>query len=407
MSEVDDDPVRLAELDAFHPAGHDRDAGEAVTDGRRVEPDRLAERDHGKGVMNVEAPHEAEVHGGAPGRRVIGDPQPTLVLLDTGRPDVRGRVRAIRQDPRPGLLRDTDEGAGGRIVGVDDARRGPAERLDDVRRQPLEEPQLRVAVRLPGAVQLEVLVGQVGQDRHVVGDGVDPPERQPVRRRLDHRGRIAGAGHRPDRSLELWRLGSRGVGLVRRLDAADPGLGRAGHPGPDAGCLEGRDREERCRRLAVRPGDPDDRQVATRIAVPPGGRGGQGRPAVGHDELRQVDLGQRVLDDGGRRACRGCRRDVLVAVDVETRDGHEQRAGPDLARVVGHAAYRDRGQAGRPDRAAVAAGAGQPVLDREPLDEPVERRCGRGLGRIEQLGERRLGHRPSTLVSRLARRPAP
>ena len=155
--------------------------------------------------------------------------------------------------------------------------------------------------------------------------------------------------HRPERPLELGRLGGRGVGLVGRLDAADPGLGRAGHPGPDAGRLERRDGEERGRRLAVRAGDPDDRQVAARIAVPPGGRGGQGGPAVGHDELRQVDLGQRVLDERGGGTGRGRRRDEVVAVDVEPGDRHEQRAGTDLARVVGHAAS-PRSRPGRPPR---------------------------------------------------------
>ena len=36
--------------------------GEAVADGRRVEPDRLAERDDREGVVDVEAPDEPEVH---------------------------------------------------------------------------------------------------------------------------------------------------------------------------------------------------------------------------------------------------------------------------------------------------------------------------------------------------------
>ena len=65
----------------------------------------------------------------APGRRVVGDPQAALVLLDAGRPDVGGRVRAVGQDPRAGLLGDADERAGRRVVGVDDAGRRPGERL--------------------------------------------------------------------------------------------------------------------------------------------------------------------------------------------------------------------------------------------------------------------------------------
>ena len=41
------------------------DAGEAVADGRRVEPDRLAEGDDRKGVVDVEPADEPEVDGGA------------------------------------------------------------------------------------------------------------------------------------------------------------------------------------------------------------------------------------------------------------------------------------------------------------------------------------------------------
>ena len=59
-----------------------------------------------------------------------------------------------------------------------------------------------------------MLMGQVGQDRDVVGDRVDATEREPVGRRLDHRGGVAGQGHRPQGCLQLGRLGGGGVRLV-------------------------------------------------------------------------------------------------------------------------------------------------------------------------------------------------
>ncbi len=104
-------------------------------------------------------------------------------------------------------------------------------------------------------------MGQVRQDRDVVGDRVDAVEGEAVRGRLDDRGRVAGDQHRAQGALELGCLRGRGVGLVGRLDTTDPGRGRAGHPGPDPGRLEGRGGEERGGRLAVRAGDPDDRQL--------------------------------------------------------------------------------------------------------------------------------------------------
>ena len=126
---VDDDPERLAELDPLHPAGHAVDRREAVADGRRVEPDRLAEGDDRQRVVDVEPAGEPELERS---RRPTGRRRRCGgrgVLLDAGRPDVGGRVRAVGQDPGAGLLGDADERAGRRVVGVDDAGRRPAERL--------------------------------------------------------------------------------------------------------------------------------------------------------------------------------------------------------------------------------------------------------------------------------------
>ncbi len=129
VGEVDDDPERLAGLDPFHPPGHDRDRGEALADGGRVEPDRLAERDDGERVVDVEPPDQAKVDRGRARRSVVGDPQAVLVLLDARRADVRGRVRAVGQDPGARFLGDADERARRRVVGVDDPGGRPGVRL--------------------------------------------------------------------------------------------------------------------------------------------------------------------------------------------------------------------------------------------------------------------------------------
>ena len=77
VGEVDDDPERLAELDALHPT-RARPATDArpVADGGRVEPERLAEGDDRERVVDVEPAGEAQVDASPrPIGRVVGDPQ--------------------------------------------------------------------------------------------------------------------------------------------------------------------------------------------------------------------------------------------------------------------------------------------------------------------------------------------
>ena len=97
-----------------------------------------------------------------------------------------------------------------------------------------------------------MLVGHVGEDRDVVGDLADAVQGQAMRRRLDDRDAVAGVGHRPQRRLEIGRLGCRGVDRVRLGAPADPGRDRADHAGRETGRLERGDREDRpwssCRR---------------------------------------------------------------------------------------------------------------------------------------------------------------
>ena len=358
--------------------------------------------------MHVEAADEPEVDRGAAGRRVVGDPEPVLVLLDARGPDVRGGIGAVGQDPGAGLLADADEGARARIVGIDDPGRGPRSGpgLSDVRREPLEEAQLRVAVGLPGAVQFKVLVGQVGQDRDVVGDRIHASERQPVRGRLDDGGGVPGQDHGANGTLEVRRLGGGGVLRVVDLDTADARRDRAGHPGPDAGRLERRDREERGRRLAVRAGDADDAKLATGIAVPPGGRSGQRGPWLTDDELRERDLGKGVVDQRRSGTTGRGIADEVVAVGVEPGHGHEQRPGMDIARIVGHATDRDRGEPGRADRAPVPACAAKAAFGREAVRQAAEGGRIGGLGRRHEVVERPIAHRRASRATRAARRPA-
>ena len=119
------------------------------------------------------------------------DVEAGAVLGDAHGADVGGGIRAVGDDPGTALPGRADEHAGRRIVEVDDGRA-----VRPV--QPREQRDLGVAVGLPRAVQLEVLVGDVGQDGDVVGDRGDAIEGQAVRGRLDDGDLVAGIDHRAE-----------------------------------------------------------------------------------------------------------------------------------------------------------------------------------------------------------------
>ena len=259
------------------------------------------------------------------------DPQASGVLLAPDHADIGARVRPVRQDPGTGLLGDTDEGPGCWIVGVDDRklRPGRCRRLLDwvarADREPLEQRQLRIPVRLPRAVELEVFVGQVREDRGVIGDGPNPMRREAVGCRLDDRSRISREDHGPQCSLQVRRSGRRHVFRVRLAQRADLQIDRPDETRRDTGGLECRDGEERCRRLAVGPRDTDNSEFAARVAVPPGRSVGERGPRAFDDELwdarsRRPRARREPLQPPPRRLGRG---------DRDRRRGHRrsQRRG--------------------------------------------------------------------------------
>ena len=255
-------------------------------------------------------------------------------------------------------------------------------RVGRARGEALEERQLRVAVRLPRAVELEVLVGQVRQDREVVGDPEDAIGGEAVRGRLDDRRRVAVVGHRPERSLQ--RRGARGRRVlgVRLAHRPDPGRDRADEPARDAGGLQRGRHEERRRRLAVRAGDPDDTEAMRRIAVPPGRRLGEGGRGSVDDELGQRGVRDRMVDDRGRgagsappsRRTRGRRR----GDPARRRTATPRR--PAASRPSRRGSRRPASAAGPIARPSSRAPWSRPARA-EPLDQPAERPRALRLGR--------------------------
>ncbi len=103
--------------------------------------------------------------------------------------------------------------------------------------------------------------------------------------------------------------------------------------------------------LAVRPGDADDPQPPSRMAVEGGRQRSQSPTAVGHH-----DGGQAVPFDGslpfrppvGLNDYRGGTAShrlayVVVPIDPKAGHGHEQRSRPSLARIMADRRYGDIG----------------------------------------------------------------
>ncbi len=201
-------------------------------------------------------------------------------------------------------------------------------------RQQGEEPGLGVAVGLERAVEVEVVLGQVGEDGHVELDPVHAGERQGVRGDL-HRGAAdADAHHARQQRLQLEGLGR---GLAGRLGlVADAILDRADDAGgPPARAQQGL-HEQRRGGLAVRAGDGDHGEPPRGMAV------------VGIRQPRE-GLARRRHDDAWRRAARqrvGALRDdhgrappdrvggEAPTVLLEAGDGHEELARRDFTRIV-------------------------------------------------------------------------
>jgi hypothetical protein len=173
---------------------------------------------------------------------------------------------------------------------------------------------------------------------------------RPVGRSLDRRAPVARADHLPEEPLEVDRLGRR-EGRGSLLAADDPAHG-AHEPGHAPRVFEHGVEQERRRRLAVRPRDACDLELARRLAEE-GVRGDGHRCAcVRDDELGHDDV-ELALDDERDRALLERLPREVVPVDRAASNAEEERACLDGARVVrevgdlrrsgsGHLAGRER-----------------------------------------------------------------
>ena len=249
-----------------------------------------------------------------------------------------------------------------------------------VLRQAFEQADLGPAIRVERAVEVEVLVRQVGEDRAVVVDARDAIRGEAVRARLDDGRLLAGIGHLAQDPLELEGAGCRVRLLVADQVAADPDADRPDQPSGESRSGETRRGEERGRGLAIRARHADGQQLAARVAVPPRRRGGEGRRSPIDDELRNRQLAGRCLDDDGDRPALDRLADERVAIRSQPTNRDEQVAWLDPARVVRDAGQFDRRRAGagrvprercRPRPPDIE----QPALRAQPRDEICEAVC--------------------------------
>ena len=403
MRIVNDDGERLSAVDSFHPAWDTLHRSQPFADERAVQLQCLTQSHAGQGVVNVESARQPQVYCPRPAGSGYVHGQRARPILDVGGPNVRSAGLSVGDDARPGLRAGLDEERRGRIVGVHDRdpRPCPVEALGGrIVAESAEEAELGLAVRLECAVQLQVLVSQVGEDGHVVCDLGDAVQRQSMGSGFHDRGPIAGLHHGPQNLLQLGGLGS---GDVLRVGCAQ----RAHFPGrrgdearrDAAGLQDGRG-QKGCRGLAVRAGDAYHSQLAAGVAVPPRGHGGQGAARIIDHDLRQSRGRNGPLDDRSGSAKGGCGHHVVVPVGMDARHSHEEGRSADVTRVERYAADlqcadaragHDCGVAGRtPHR----SNGPQPTRRLEPRDQltqpPRSRRLGSGQETRHRFGACRI-----------------
>ena len=230
-----------------------------------------------------------------------------------------------------------------------------------------EQRRLGREIGLHGAVEVEVVLGESGEDACGVGDRVDPVQRQRVRGDL-HRDRVhpalAGDG---EQRLQVRRL-RRGPHRRHPL-AGQPRLHGADHTRPQPGGGETRLEQVRDGGLAVGAGDAEHRHHLGGAGVHLRREVAEDRTGVARHQRRQTR--QRPVGERGRSS-RGDRlRREGRAVDVRTGECGVQVAGSDLPRVEGdagdgHVAFGSRAAAGgearqRHRRQAAWSGRGHEV----------------------------------------------
>ena len=242
----------------------------------------------------------------------------------------------------------------------------------------VEQAPLGGEVVLHRRVEVEVVLGEVGEDRDGEVDRVGAAQLERVGGDLHGAALIPGVDHLPERGLKVDGL--RGGALDLPLHPSDDRLHGAEQGAPVARGLQQRPHEEGRGRLAVGAGDPDHPQHGRRIAREAGRRAGHGLADGRDSQLGHAERERTLHDERGGTPRDGVRR-VIVAVGGEAADAEEQRPGADPPVVVGQSGDLHAGGLRRRDR-----GLG------DDLGEPHRRRPRAGLcARAPSSGECKRG----------------
>ncbi len=197
-----------------------------------------------------------------------------------------------------------------------------------------EQPPLGLEVLLHVRVEVQVVLGQVREDRRREGDRIDAPELKRMRGHLHRACLIATVEHRAQVRLQLDRL--RGRAGHRTLLTADHRLDRAQQSAPAGTRFQQRPHQVCSSRLAVGPRHPHHRQLACRLAVEARRHRRHRRTRRLHQHLRHAHA-QPPLHHQRRRARPHRLHREVVAVSAKAAHAEEQIPRPHHAAVIGQA----------------------------------------------------------------------
>ena len=220
------------------------------------------------------------------------------------------------------------------IVGalLDDIGRIHVVGVDDSLVTALEQDALGGAVLVHGLVEVQMVLGQVGEGSHVEVDAADAVQHQGVGGDLhDHMG-AACVTHTGEQGLQLEALGGGALGgddlvadhVLHGADEADLGA---------AGLLQDLLQQQGGGGLAVGAGDAHHGHCLSGMTVEVGADEGQSQTVVLHQNVGHIAL---RLDGGDDDGCAllHCHGDEAVAIGCKAGDGNEHAALGDLTGIV-------------------------------------------------------------------------
>ena len=315
---VDQHGERLAGVDPLEAAGHPVQGLEPGHGGAQVDAGGVGRGQGAQGVGHVEEPGQPQPDGPRPG----GRPDPEAGALQGGG-DVAGPPVGVGGGAGGdgGHLGRPGEQAPVGVVDVDHPEGGELRR---------EQPPLGPVVVVQVGVEVEVVLGQVGEHGRLEAGAVDPVQGQAVAGHLHRRRLHARVGHLGQQPLEVWGLGGGVDG--RPAGVADPHLDGAQQPRDQAGGPEDRLQHEGGGGLAVGAGHPDQVEAARGMVEERRRQRGQHLPDPADQQLGGLQVEGPLHAQGGRAGVEGLAGQV-VAVEPGPGDAAEQGAGHHLAGV--------------------------------------------------------------------------